>query len=93
MQKDNQLARIEQYLESIQTPESNNTVILLDSELETIGSSDISPKSNDDCTNAAAKGCASNGICTNIGDACDKSVNGHCFNDLAPVVAVSCGKV
>lgn len=91
MKKGNQLARIEQYIGQLQAPESKDAVILLDSELDNIGSSDISPKSNEDCTNAVAKGCASNGKCTNIGSACDQSVNVQCFNDKAPVVSVGCG--
>ncbi len=34
MKKDNQLARIEQFLGQLQSPESNDAVILLDSEME-----------------------------------------------------------
>lgn len=93
MKKDNQLARIEQFLGQLQSPESNDAVILLDSEMESTGADGITPKANDNCINASQSGCATtNGICENRLDACAGSSNtGRCFNDKAPVVSVGCG--
>lgn len=36
MKKDNQMARIEQFIGQLQTPESKDAVILLDSEMDSI---------------------------------------------------------
>lgn len=90
MKKDNQMARIEQFIGQLQTPESKDAVILLDSEMDSAGAADVSPKSNEECTNNST-GCISNGVCTNIGSSCRNSVNASCFNEKAPTVSTGCG--
>lgn len=92
MKKDNQMARIEQFIGQLQTPESKDAVILLDSEMDSAGADGVTPKANDNCINASRSSCATtNGICENRLDACDKSSNAECFNDKTPVVSVGCG--
>lgn len=88
MQKDNQLARIEQYLESIQTPESNNAVILVDSELDEVGASNPDDnvwQNGRNCRNDVASACGTNKlICTNVDGVCGGSTNGGtCINERA----------
>ena len=43
MKKDNQMARIEQFIGQLQTPESKDAVILLDSEMDSAGAANVSP--------------------------------------------------
>lgn len=52
MKKDNQMARIEQFIGQLQTPESKDAVILLDSEMDSAGADGVTPKANDNCINA-----------------------------------------
>lgn len=89
MQKDNQLARIEQYLESIQTPESNNAVILLDSELDEVGAEKPTNSLQNcaNCVNRIAEGCSSNGgDCSNYGYCSGSHNGGACENAPAKQV-------
>lgn len=83
MKQNNQLARIEQFIEKIQTSEADGAVILLDSELDSVGSADTLGYSNGKhCNNYQAGSCGSNkSYCTNYDGACLNSQNGSfCFN-------------
>lgn len=49
MKKDNQMARIEQFIGQLQTPESKDAVILLDSEMDSAGAADDSTNNLQNC--------------------------------------------
>lgn len=81
--KDNQLARVEQFLGNLQESESSESVILLGSEMETVGASNPKQgsKSNDSCTNNKKDNCGHiNGNCANYESACGGSTNVTCKN-------------
>lgn len=83
MKKDNQMARIEQFIGQLQTPESKDAVILLDSEMDSAGAANVSPLgANGVYSNKKDSACSSNAaVCTNIGAACDDAANmDKCYN-------------
>lgn len=83
MKKDNQMARIEQFIGQLQTPESKDAVILLDSEMDSAGATNVLPLgTNGECNNSSPAACSSNAsVCTNKEKVCDDASNlGKCFN-------------
>lgn len=88
MKKDNQLARIEQFLGQLQAPESKDAVILLDSEMDSTGAADDMTNNFQNCKscrNYDPSACGANGYnCSNYSGACGGSTNGElCFNEKA----------
>ncbi len=82
-ERDNQLARVEQFLGKLRKSESSDSVILLGSEMETIGASNSKDKvpTNGNCTNNRPENCRlSNGNCANYESACGTSSNVKCLN-------------
>lgn len=93
MKKDNQMARIEQFIGQLQTPESKDAVILLDSEMDSKrGANDATNDFQNckNCRNGRVTSCGVNGgDCTNLPDMCDNSQNGgSCYNMPSKQVAL-----
>ena len=83
MKNDNQLARIEHYIGQLQSPDSNDAVILLDSELDEVGADNPtnSLQNCSDCDNRFAGSCGSNGgDCSNYGYCSGSHNGGKCGN-------------
>lgn len=88
MKKDNQMARIEQFIGQLQTPESKDAVILLDSEMDSKrGANDATNDFQNciNCRNYLPSACGDNGkTCSNYDGVCGGSSNGEfCFNEKA----------
>lgn len=89
MKEERQLGRVEKFLENLPTS-SSESVILLDSEMQSIGASDISPKSNSECSNRVPESCGgSNGKCTNYDRACIGASNAVKCDNFSTVVSLN----
>lgn len=87
-----QLARVDEFIGKLQQQDGNAEVILLDSQLDSVGQSDIELISNDICTNSQAAKCGINTQrCFNGTGACDASSNrGFCDSPQPVVSKVGC---
>lgn len=94
MKKANQLTRIDEFVENLTASEKSESVILLDTEMDSMGAD--SPASETyqnggNCQNQDYTSCSSNGgNCTNFPSSCMNSTNkGHCIN-MSAVSGTGC---
>lgn len=85
MKQENQLARVNAFIESLSLPSNADGIILIDSEMESYGAT--SPLGTDwqnggDCKNESIGSCSTNkGSCVNSSIGCMNSKNGkNCDN-------------
>lgn len=92
MKQDNQLNRIEEYIDRFSKADSSGHITLLDSEADT-GATVITPNINDICTNRQSSQCWRNTLnCTNLYKACSASTNVQTCIDMAETVSLpGCG--
>lgn len=97
MNKNDQLSRVNAFIERISLPTNPEGLILLDSEMESYGAQDARGtdwQNGGDCSNGGIGTCASNKQnCYNSSLGCINSKNGgNCKNDIPLVVGSNCQK-
>lgn len=94
-----QLARVNDFIDSLGQHENPEGVILLDSEMDSFGAADpLGYQNGGNCTNTLPGSCGSNGgDCSNTGTPCMNSTNkGDCDNKIIippVIVGLNCQQV